>query len=232
MVSCGESRERTTWLMLPRDDCEIVDTWFASGLRGSGSKDVVVKDRFVPAHRAIDPNRAGDDDMGGWQLHRRPGYRVPLRVMTGWDLAAPIVGMAQGAVDEMVDRLRRSSGPGRTADSVPLQLRVAEASAEVDTARTLHHQSIRHIIDRAGGGEAFTELDRARYRRDKAFVVRLCVQAVNRLFDGAGARAILDSDPLQRMHRDVHGASHHAALQWDLAAEQYGREVLAGGRPS
>ena len=68
-----------------------------------------------------------------------------------------------------------------------------------------------------------TERDRARYRRDKAFIARLCVRAVNRLFEGSGARAVMDSEPIQRFHRDAHAASHHAALAWDVAAEAYGR---------
>jgi alkylation response protein AidB-like acyl-CoA dehydrogenase len=217
------------WLLIPRSDYDIVDTWFASGMRGSGSKDVVVKDAFVPAHRALDPNRAGDGDWTGWEVHRRLSYRVPLRCLTGWDLVAPIVGIAQGAVDEFAARLRGTSGPGRTADSVAAQLRLAEASAEVHAARTLHRHDIREMLDKAARGDEFTEGDRARYRRDKAFVAKLSVQAVNRLFEAGGARAVLESEPMQRFHRDAHAASHHAALSWDVAAEQFGRHALGLG---
>jgi 3-hydroxy-9,10-secoandrosta-1,3,5(10)-triene-9,17-dione monooxygenase len=181
---------------------------------------------FVPAHRELDPDRAGDRERTAWTLHRRPSYRVPLRVMLGWDLAAPLIGIAQGAVDEFTLRLRGTSGPGRSAESVPLQLRLAEASAEVDAARTLHRAAVREMIDRATVGFEFTELDRLRYRRDKAFVSRLCVQAVNRLFEAGGATAIADSHALQRCHRDAHAASHHSALAWDVAAEPYGRQAL------
>jgi 3-hydroxy-9,10-secoandrosta-1,3,5(10)-triene-9,17-dione monooxygenase len=84
------------------------------------------------------------------------------------------------------------------------------------------------VIDRAGVGETFTEADRARYRRDKAFVARLCVQAVNSLFEAGGARAIMESEALQRFHRDAHAASHHAALAWDVAAEAFGRLAMSG----
>ena len=227
MVSVsGPGAGTLRWLLLPREDYEIVDTWFASGMRGTGSQDIVVRDTFVPAHRVLDPDRAGDTDRTGWVLHQRPSYRVPLRLLVGWDLAAPLVGIAQGAVDEFTARLRGTTGPGRTADSVPLQLRLAEASARVDAARTIHQRTVRELVDRAAAGATFTELDRARYRRDKAFVARLCVQAVDRLFEGGGARAIVETDPLQRFHRDAHGASHHAALGWDVAAEAYGREAL------
>src|SRR4029453_12479913 len=115
-------------------------------------------------------------------------------------------------------------------DSVPLQLRLAEAAAEGDAARALHRADVHEMLEKAARGEAFTDMDRLRYRRDKAFVARLCVQAVNRLFEASGARAVLESEPIQRFHRDVHGASHHAALTWDPVAEQYGREALR--RPS
>ncbi len=222
----GPEPEGLIWLLIPRADYEIVDTWFASGMRGTGSKDVIVKDVFVPAHRALDPNRAGDGDWTGWELHQRPSYRVPLRCLTGWDLAAPLVGVAQGAVDEFAARLRGTSGFGRTADSVALQMRLAEASAEVDAARLIHRNSVGEMLDKAARGEAFTELDRARYRRDKAFLSRLCLQAVNRLFEASGAGAVLESDPIQRFHRDAHAAAHHVALGWDGAAENFGRVAL------
>jgi alkylation response protein AidB-like acyl-CoA dehydrogenase len=227
MVSIpGREPGSMLWLLLPRPDYEVHDTWFASGMRGTGSNDIEVRDVFVPAHRALDPNRAGDLERTGWELHARPSYRVPLRCLTGWDLVAPLVGIAQGAVDEIATRLRGTSGPGRTADSVAMQLRLAEAAAEVDAARALHRHDIAEMLDKAAREAEFTPLDRARYRRDKAFVARLCVQAVNRLFEASGARGVMDGEPIQRFHRDAHGASHHAALTWDPVAEQYGRAAL------
>ncbi len=222
----GPGPDGLLWLMIPRGDYEILDTWFSSGMRGTGSKDIVIKDIFVPGHRVLDPNRAGDGDWTGWELHQRLSYRVPLRCLTGWDLAAPLIGVAQGAVDEFTARLRGTTGAGRTADSVALQLRLAEAAAEVDAARAIHGNAVREMLDKATRGEEFTLLDRARYRRDKAFLARLCVRAVDRLFEAGGARAVLESDPLQRFHRDVHGASHHAALAWDTWAEDFGRQAL------
>jgi 3-hydroxy-9,10-secoandrosta-1,3,5(10)-triene-9,17-dione monooxygenase len=111
--------------------------------------------------------------------------------------------------------------PGGAVLPVAIQLRLAEASAEVDAARALHRHDVREMFEKAARAEAFTAVDRARYRRDKAFIARLCVQAANRLFEAGGAHAVLESNALQRFHRDVHGASHHAALQWDAVAEQF-----------
>src|SRR5204862_3811476 len=63
-------------------------------------------------------------------------------------------------------------------------------------------------------------------RSSDLFLSRLCVQAVNRLFEASGAGAVLESDAIQRFHRDAHGASHHVALVWDAAAENFGRVAL------
>ncbi len=227
MVACRTSSDDRLWLLLPRNECEIVDMWFTAGLRGSGSNDIVVRDVFVPEHRTLNPNRAGDSDRTGWELHKRASYGVPLKVLMEWTLAAPIIGMAQGVVDEFTLQGRHAVASGR--NTVPLQLRVAQASAELDTARTLHRACIQEILDRASNGGTFSPLDRARYVRNAAFAVNLCVQSANRLYEAGGARSILESAPIQRLHRDVHAASHHAALNWDAAAEQFGRLVLGLG---
>ena len=82
------------------------------------------------------------------------------------------------------------------------------------------------MLEKAARGEEFTPLARARYRRDKTFAARLCVQAVNRLFEASGGGAIFESEAIQRCHRDAHAASHHQGLSWDAAAEDFGRQSL------
>jgi 3-hydroxy-9,10-secoandrosta-1,3,5(10)-triene-9,17-dione monooxygenase len=213
------------WVLVPRADYTIVDTWFVSGMCGTGSKDIVVDDAFVPAHRTLDASRAGAEDRTAWELHGQPTYRVPLSAIAGWDLAAPVIGIAQAAIDEFSARFRGASG-GRAADPAALQLRLAESSAEVDSVRALHRQRIREILARGERGQPFTALDFARYRRDKSFIARVCVQAVNRLFDGSGGHALFATQAIQRIHRDVHAAAHHVALSWDAPAQAYGRLAL------
>jgi 3-hydroxy-9,10-secoandrosta-1,3,5(10)-triene-9,17-dione monooxygenase len=214
------------WVLLPRSDYDIVDTWFTSGMRGTGSKDIVIQDAFVPAHRMLDPSRAGDGEWTGWELHQRLSYRLPLRCLTGWDLVAPLTGIAQGAVDVFTERFIGTSGKGQTADSVMVQMRLAEAAVEVEAARTLHRRTVDEMLGKAERSETFSSVDRARFKRDKTYVAKLCVQAVNRLFDGSGGGSIYESESLQRFHRDVHAASHHQGINWDAAAEDYGRQAL------
>lgn len=214
------------WALIPKTDYQIVDTWFTSGMCGTGSKDIVIDDQFVPTHRIMDPSRAGNGDWTGWELHQRLSYRLPLRCMTGWDLVVPIIGMAQGAVDTFTASLHGTAGHGRTADSMLIQSCLAEASVEVEVARELQRRAIREMLEKAATGESFSDFERARYRRDKTFAAKLAVQAANRLFDASGGGAIYDSAAMQRFHRDIHAASHHQGISWHAAAEDYGRQAL------
>jgi alkylation response protein AidB-like acyl-CoA dehydrogenase len=212
--------------LVPRADFQVVDTWFASGLCGSGSNDIVVEDAFVPTHRMLDINRAGVDDFTAWELHHRATYHVPLRALLALDLVAPLVGIAQGMVDEFVRRIRDTPGGARAAQSEVTQLRLAEASAEVDAARALLRHIVDHVLEKGRLGEAFSELERVTVQRDRAFVVRLCMQAVNRLFDISGGHALFLSEPLQRFHRDAQAMSHRAGLMLESVGPLYGRIAL------
>ena len=66
-------------LMLPRSDYEIEDTWFVSGLRGTGSKDIMVDNVFVPAHRTVSVQDMREGHSPGRKIHSTPNYRVPSK---------------------------------------------------------------------------------------------------------------------------------------------------------
>jgi alkylation response protein AidB-like acyl-CoA dehydrogenase len=214
--------------LVPRSDWRIEDDWHASGMRGTGSKTIVVDEPvFVPEHRWL-PIYGGDGARAR-ALHGRASYGVPIGSLLPYTLACPLVGVAQGAVNAFEERMRtRLTTVGRKpmAELVAVQSRLAEAAALVDAARELARSDLREMIDRAAGGEEPTMLERARYRRNHAFVARLSVQAVDVLFAASGGSAIYDREPMQRFHRDVHAGSHHVILGWDENAEQYGRVRL------
>ena len=151
---------------------------------------------------------------------------MPIQALLGWDLAAPMIGMAQGAIEEFTDRLTGTSGSGRTAESGSVHVRLSQASAEVDAARALMRGDVQEMFLKAKQGEVFSLLDRARYRRDKAFVAQQCMNAVNRLFELSGGHAIFESGRMQRFHRDIQAAVHRDGFIMDLGGLQYGRIAL------
>jgi 3-hydroxy-9,10-secoandrosta-1,3,5(10)-triene-9,17-dione monooxygenase len=211
-------------VLVPRSDYEIIDTWFVSGLRGTGSKDIQIREAFVPAHRIATP--LGPVNSRGYDLHGRGSYRLPTMSILPFTLCSPLVGMAQGALDEFIDRLKGKAGRGRSAESVAIQLRIAESAAEIDAARLLVQTTSRELIERAARGDLPTEMDQATARRNYGYVAKLCVQAVDRLFEASGGHALYDTQAIQRFHRDVHAGSHQVALYWDAIAEGYGRAAL------
>jgi alkylation response protein AidB-like acyl-CoA dehydrogenase len=215
--------------LVPRSDFAIQDTWFVSGLRGTGSKDISIQAAFVPGHRVLPVADMQEARTPGRVLHDTANYRIPLFSAASYALAAPIVGMAQGAVETFQSYMRKqASAPrgGQMAQLTGVQVRLAEATTEVWSARLIMQQDIQEVLERARRNEMPTLEERLRARRNQAYVATLCIRAVNRLFEGSGGHALFDASPLQRFHRDVHAASHHVSLSWDTASEQYGRALL------
>jgi 3-hydroxy-9,10-secoandrosta-1,3,5(10)-triene-9,17-dione monooxygenase len=217
--------------IIPRSEFKIVDgTWNVSGLAGTGSKDILVDDVFVPEHRTV---------LGGGEVysvdhpaqrprgdHQQRRYKVPKFALVIWDLVAPAIGLAQGSVDEIIARIQGTSGRLRSADSPIVQNKISESSAEIDAARALLHTDFEDAQGKGERGEPVTVLDLTRYARDRAYSTKLAVNATNRMFDMAGAHALFLTDPLQRIHRDVQAAMHRDGLVFDFASQAYTRSLL------
>jgi 3-hydroxy-9,10-secoandrosta-1,3,5(10)-triene-9,17-dione monooxygenase len=234
LLAAGTPDQGPGLFLVPLSACRIVDSWFASGLKGTGSKDVVLEPTFVPGHRFLSYAAMGTGHTPGRALDDRMSYRLPVFMILPFTLASPLIGIAQGAVDAFEDRLRRrasSEAGGATPGLGAQAARLAEASAEVECARLIMQRDLAEAFELAAGDEQPSLETRLRYRRDHCYVATLCVRAVNRLFEAGGGHAILESSPLQRAHRDVHAGSHHVILGWDGPAEQYGR-VRSGLEPT
>jgi 3-hydroxy-9,10-secoandrosta-1,3,5(10)-triene-9,17-dione monooxygenase len=212
--------------LVPRSQVDVDDTWFAAGLCGSGTNDVLVHDVFVPEPRILPLPLAFAGQTSGRELHDSVFYRVPLMAFIAFSLAAPILGMAQGAVELFEGRVRERIEPtlGRPARERPdLQRRLGDASAGLTAARLLLDHDADEIAARGRNADPVTMDDRARWRRDQAWITRTAVEAVTAVFEASGAHALYLSEPLQRHFRDVHAASHTVALTWEPIFEMYGR---------
>jgi alkylation response protein AidB-like acyl-CoA dehydrogenase len=212
--------------LVPRKDLRIVDNWFVTGLCGTGSKEVFVDGAVVPEHRLLSMESAAAARSAGRELYGTSFYKMPLYTWLTYCLAAPAIGMAQGAVDSFEELMRgRVEGiSGEHAGERPAnQLRLAESSAEVDAARLLMRKNLRDLVEWANTETEIPIGERLRIRRDITFGGKLCYRAAHRLFEAGGAHAILRDQPLQRFVRDVDAAFHSGVLNWDPTGEQYGR---------
>ena len=71
-MQSAEGRPEWRLFLAPASDCEILDTWYTSGLRGTGSHDYVVEDLFVPDRRVFPPSLGRPGGETGAPL-RLPG---------------------------------------------------------------------------------------------------------------------------------------------------------------
>ncbi len=215
--------------MIPRSDFTILDNWFVSGLRGTGSKDIEVNEAFVPEHRVTSVADLREGQSPGRAIHGTPNFRIPLQNMFAYSLAAPVVGMALGALEAFEEHMGGRidyTTREKMAENAPVHIRLSETQAEVQSARLIMADDGREIVAKAKREEATTLKDRAGVRRNHGYVARISVRAVDRLFEAAGGHALFDDNPMQRFHRNIHAASHHFGLAWETPAEEYGRMRL------
>jgi alkylation response protein AidB-like acyl-CoA dehydrogenase len=213
-----------SFCLVPRENVRIDDNWRVMGLAGTGSKNLVIEDAFVPDHRIFSLAVTSDDSAGRLANNLPPLFCLPRTAAVPFMLAAPSIGVAESLLALHIDNLSARNPRGlNLAELATMQMHVAEAAAEIDCARLLMLRDCREAMAAMGEGRAFTMEERARGRRDQAYVVTLCRRAVDRLFTAAGGTGIFLDNEMQRKFRDIHAMSGHIALNWDVAGTTYGR---------
>ncbi|MEV0111277.1 acyl-CoA dehydrogenase family protein [Nocardia sp. NPDC050799] len=200
-------------MILPRADYEIVEgSWNVVGLKGTGSKDIVVKDAFVPSYRVMN----GDHVIDG-TAQREYGvtetlYRMPWSMMFPLGISAAVIGIAEGALAAHLDYQRGRVGAQGTAvkDDPYVLFAISEAAADINAAR----QELLANVDRIWGiVESGGEVDfalRAAGRRTQVRAAWRAVMAVDQIFARSGGNALRMDTPLQRYWRDAHAGLNHA----------------------
>ena len=210
--------------LLHRDQYRIEDTWNVVGLAGSGSNDVVVEDVHVPAHRLLNVMTTRTASTPGAQAHEGDLFHTPLFCAFAHSLVGVAVGAAQGALDLLLDELtdKTSVGQVKLAQQPSVQMRLAEATAEIEAAKALLKVDREKILEGAEQRHLPDDTQRTLYRLNTGYAAKLSVQAVERLLPLTGGRGLEKSHPFQRQWRDVHAVSQHIALVWDVQALNYG----------
>ncbi|THD63209.1 MAG: acyl-CoA dehydrogenase [Bradyrhizobium sp.] len=219
--------------LLPRRDYEILDTWNASGLRGTGSNDVEVSDAFVAEAMTVAVNDLAGGPTPGSAVNPNALYALPVFSLFPYVLSGVALGNAQACLDDYVDVARRRASTynrAKLSDLQSTQIKIAEASAKIDAARLIMRSTCINAMADARRGDVPDIAAKTRLRRDGAYSVNLCTEAVSLLFAASGARGLSTSGALQRQFRDAHAINAHLAFNFDAAGTNYGRVAL--GLPS
>lgn len=220
-------------IALPIADVTIADNWHTSGMRGTGSNDIVIQDAFVPTHRTIPFFDLLEGTTEGGKASANPVYRLPLIPYLAYTAAAPALGMGRGAVDAFSEYLKERvfiSGDAQK-EKPAAQMRLAEAHNEVSAAEALVERGVQDMLAKVKSGEGFAIEDRVRYRSEACYAATLVKRAIDRLCEAAGARAQFKHHSLQRFQRDINTLRGHVVFDLDTTMELQGR-VLIGMPPN
>ncbi len=219
------------WFLVPRSDFEIVDDWYTIGLKGTGSKTIVVDDIFIPDIRAVMSTDMQAGTSPGASYHANPQYGASSVCIFTPPLAGTAIGAARGFLAAFEARMRGRLAVAEAAQAGEHQatmIRWARACADIDAARALLMESAAKF-SRTPSSQ-LSEIEKARCRRDQSYAATVCRQAVNSLFESAGASALFEGSDIQRLWRDTNAAAAHHGLTWDVHGMSWGR--ISFGLPS
>ena len=225
----GRAPERRFFLV-PQSQFRSLDNWDTYGLTGTGSHDVEVKDAFVPDHRSVSAEVfAAGQNLPGATLYENPLYAMPTFAAFAYVLSIVPIATSKAVVEQFTAamRARASTYTGtRLAELSSVQARIAEAAACVEFAETVVRRDWQELEAEANQRRYPSMETKLRWKRNVAFAAQLAVRAVDVLMPAAGAGGLSKSAYLQRQFRDLHAASSHIGLTWDVHAAAYGQSAL------
>jgi alkylation response protein AidB-like acyl-CoA dehydrogenase len=198
-----------------REDVELIDTWDASGMRGTGSGDMAVSNVRVPRARTVSFITDPPVESG-------PLYAFPPFGLLALGIAAVAAGNARAALADLqaLAMTKKGAGSSRTlAERGTVQAEYAQNETRLEAGRALVAREIATAWDRANAGEAFDAPLRARLRAAATHLVRTSADVVRSAYDMAGGTAVYSIHPLQRRLRDAHVATQHMMVgpsTWEL----------------
>ena len=218
--------------LVPKGEYKVLDTWYAMGMVGTGSKDIEVKELFVPERRALElPKTRGGLEHPGAKINPGPLFRIPIVASAGHPLSPTALGAAEGALEHVTQSFRTRVGTytgAKVADFQAVQIKIARARALADSARYLMRESAKVFDAFAERNEVPDVETKLRLRIQNTMAVAQSREAVETLWSCYGANAIYTRDPLQRYLRDTQAINQHFSFNFDIAGSAFGLAALGG----
>jgi 3-hydroxy-9,10-secoandrosta-1,3,5(10)-triene-9,17-dione monooxygenase len=211
--------------LLPRKDYRIDDNWFVAGLAGSGSKDIVVDDAFVPEYRSQSHwDYTFGRPLPGWELNPSVLYRLPWAEVFINAVIACVRGAAAGFLDTWTEigHTRKGGFGLKVSADAFMQKLLAESKYTIDTAILRLYCDCDEMMDAARIGERFSLKRRAELRYHSARSAYLAARQIDLLYEAGGGHAVFLNHPLQRRYRDFKAMMSHAGINQDAPARLHG----------
>jgi alkylation response protein AidB-like acyl-CoA dehydrogenase len=209
----------TRFGFLPAEECEILDTWTTNGLRGSGSHDWTVKDRFIPEERTF--------NLAAPTIYRQgPLYALPNLLI--YKVSGVGLGIARGAIEDfiamasnkpMTFKSPSASKAAMLRDESFVQCTLAQAEALVSSARGFVYEAFGDLWNTLAAGDPPSLKQRARGRLAMAHGSAACLQAVELLYKANGGSSVYAGNAFDRRLRDMQTANQHTVVSlktWEV----------------
>jgi 3-hydroxy-9,10-secoandrosta-1,3,5(10)-triene-9,17-dione monooxygenase len=225
----GDEVTDQRFALLHRSQYEIIDNWQALGLCGTGSKDVAAKAVFVPQYRTTALSSLVGGEHIGSRSNPGPLFRLPFLAIGSYILTGVALGCAEGAYRGYVEAARRrnTTYTGTPAGAFQaVQIKVAEAAVRIEAAGLMMREDCRQACAIADAGGVPSLADKLRYRRNAAWTVRQCLEAVDILMGLSGAGGLYTTNNMPRFFRDMHAIAAHIIYAFDVQATMFGSHEL------
>ena len=194
--------------LLPATQFEILDTWYTTGLAGSGSHDYTIDGAFVPIEHTF---RFGEV--------KRPGALYAWPGLFFANILGVPLGIARDALDAatatLADKLILPER--KLARAEPrVRLAIARAHALIGSARSYIFDIIGQFWAILQAGDIPTLQERAALGGCYVHTFRACLEAVQLLYETVGSTAIYRTCPLDRHLRDLITIGQHILAQTKL----------------
>jgi 3-hydroxy-9,10-secoandrosta-1,3,5(10)-triene-9,17-dione monooxygenase len=206
--------------LVPRSQYKVIDTWFAGGLRGTGSKDVEMAEVFVPEHMTLAVADTKGGPTPGSAVNPGMLFQLPVFALFPYMLSGVALGIAEGLIENYQPAAGKMTG-ARVAEIQSTQIRLSEATAYARISRLVQLTNCREAEEKLPDMKT-----KARYRLEGAYAVDWAVRAVDVMFGLYGASGLYESGPVARAFRDAHAVKQHFSFNTDIAGTTYGRVAL------
>lgn len=193
--------------LLRPDQVEIIQDWDVVGMKATGSFDLAVKD--------VEVAREWTFIRGGEPTVDEPLYRYPAIAYAAQVLAVVGAGVARAALDFAI-----TVGSGRTgvtgapklADRAYYRIGVAEAEAQLRSARAWFYETTDRVWQIVLRGDTATDTDNAELRLASSHLAKAAAATVAQVIEISGTGAIYNGHPLQILNGDALVPQQHAFL--------------------
>jgi 3-hydroxy-9,10-secoandrosta-1,3,5(10)-triene-9,17-dione monooxygenase len=165
----------------------------------------------------------------GSDIHPNPLFKLPVFALFPYVLSGCALGNAQACLDDFIEQTgKRASryNSAKLAELQSLQIKISAAGAKVSAARRIMRAVCIDATTAAQISQFPDMLAKTRMRRDGAFAVNLCTEAVDMLFRASGATGLFTSNHIQRQFRDAHAINAHITFNFDATGSNNGRVEL------